>query len=114
MGRRLEALKVVASYKPRRKHRKQREAPPPSSWCRSKNGTPFLLKKTNQVNEADEWLYRADFGNLVGNDSWSITDLEKNGVVFLDGQPSDWQLADWRSGNNNTTGPTGFDKISSG
>lgn len=99
MNKRIEALKVLADQKmrPRRRGRKQRETPPPSLWWRSVNGTPFRIRKTSKVNDADEWLYRCDFGNIVGNQLWSWHDLERDGCRPLKKQPRDWELAEWRS-----------------
>ena len=99
MVTRIEYLKARAYLKgtAKRKGRKQRTAAPPSIWWRSKNGVPFKIRKTSQINDADEWLYRCDFGNIVGNGRASWTDLERNGCVPLDEQPADWQLAEWRA-----------------
>jgi len=78
------------------KLRKQAEPPPPSLWMRSKNGLAFKLKKTKHFNDADEWLYRTDFGDIVGNTLWSISDLERSEATFIDKQPADWVLGEWR------------------
>lgn len=75
------------------KQRKQSEAPPPSKWCRSKNGTPFKIRRTRGINDADEWLWSADYGDVRGTALYSITDLENFGVNFLDEQPDDWEMS---------------------
>lgn len=91
-------MKLPREYRRRKSEgRKQREAAPPSRWIRSSSGMPAKLVKTAGVNEADEWLYRLDYGDIIGNQLWSLTDLEKTGVTFLDDQPADWQLGEWRS-----------------
>lgn len=56
-----------------------------------------MLKRTNQINDADEWLYKADFGNIIGTGKWSLTDLAKDGVTYLEDQPDDWELAEHRT-----------------
>lgn len=98
MVTRIEQLKARAFLKggAERKGRKQATPAPPSIWWRSKNGLPFKLKKTSGVNAADEWLYRTDFGDIVGGDRKSWTDLERDGCVPLFEQPADWVLAEWR------------------
>ena len=78
------------------KTRKQSEAPPPSAWCRSRNGTPFKIIRTQQINDADEWLYRADYGDVRGTALYSVTDLEKLGATFLGAQPADWEMSGHR------------------
>ncbi len=78
------------------KLRKQTEAAPPSCWMRSKTGMPFKIVKTSGVNAADEWLYRADYGNVKSSTLWSLTDLEREGCTFITEQPDDWQLSEWR------------------
>jgi len=98
MVTRIEQLKARAFLKgsAKRKGRKQPTAAPPSLWWRSVGGTPFKLRKTSKINDADEWLYRCDFGTIVGNAMAAWTDIEKSGAVPLDEQPDDWELAEWR------------------
>ena len=79
-----------------KRRRKQTEAAPPSKWLRSKGGRSFKIIKTNKVNDADEWLYRNDYGTVIGNSLSSISDLESHGCTFLEGQPEDWELGQWR------------------
>ena len=78
------------------KTRKQPEAPPPSVWWRSKNGIPFKIKRTQHYNCSDEWLYRPDFGDILGTGSWSWSDLIREGCEPLDEQPTDWEMAERR------------------
>lgn len=89
-------MRLPREYRRPRGGRKQREAAPPTKWMRSKTGKPFKLVKTQGVNAADEWMYRLDYGDIVGNQLWSISDLEAVGAYFIDDQPSDWQLGEWR------------------
>lgn len=98
MVTRIEQLKARAYLKAaaKRKGRKQPTPAPPSIWWRSKNGLPFKIKKTSQINDADEWLYKCDFGNIVGNSLFAWPDLERSGCTALDDQPDDWELAEWR------------------
>jgi len=98
MVTRIEQLKARAFLKgsARRTGRKQPTPAPPSIWWRSSGGTPFKLRKTSKINDADEWLYRADFGNVVGNALFAWTDLERDGCIPLGEQPDDWELAEWR------------------
>jgi hypothetical protein len=98
MVTRIEYLKAKAFLKTREKRegRKQRTAPPPTVWWRSKNGIPFRIRKTSKINSADEWLFRCDFGNIVGNSLVAWPDLERNGCTPLDEQPDDWTFAEWR------------------
>lgn len=79
------------------KLRKQSESPPPSKWLRSRNGTPFKIARTQQINDADEWLYRADYGDVRGTGLYSVTDLEKLGATFLADQPADWEMSGHRT-----------------
>ena len=99
MVTRIEQLKARAFLKgtAKRKGRKQPTAAPPSLWWRSVGGTPFKLRKTSKINDADEWLYRCDFGSIVGNAMTSWTDIERSGATPLDEQPADWVLFEWRS-----------------
>lgn len=77
--------------------RKQREAPPPSMWIRSiPSGVPAKLCRTRSINDADEWLYRMDYGSARGTQLWSVSDLERHPVEWLDEQPADWQMAEYR------------------
>jgi hypothetical protein len=101
MVTRIEMLKARAELstleKRKKRGRKQPSAAPPTLWWRSPvTKRPFKLKKTAEINAADEWLYRADFGEVVGQDMWSWTDLERQGCTQLDGQPDDWELAERR------------------
>jgi len=98
MVTRIEQLKACAFLKgsAKRKGRKQPTPQPPSVWWRSRNGTPFKIKKTSKINDADEWLYRCDFGNIIGNSLFAWTDLERDGCTPLDEQPADWVYAEWR------------------
>ena len=98
MVTRIEQLRARAFLKgsARRKGRKQPTAAPPSLWWRSVTGTPFKIKKTSKINDADEWLYRCDFGSIIGNALSSWTDIESSGAVPLDEQPEDWVLAEYR------------------
>lgn len=89
MKRRTKKTKVRTMAKPR----KQREAPPPSRWIRTKSGSPGRLIRTTQVDHHDAWLWRVDFGNVKGQTLWSIDDLRDNGVTFLDEPPADWKEA---------------------
>jgi len=99
MVTRIEQLKARAFLKgtQRRTGRKQPTPAPPAIWWRSKNGVPFKIRKTSKINAADEWLYRCDFGDIVGNSLFAWPDLERDGCTPLDEQPDDWKLAEWRS-----------------
>ena len=102
MGTLIERLKAKAELREiekraARRKRKQPTPAPPTIWWRSPvYKRPFKLKKTSEINAADEWLYRADYGNVVGTDMWSWTDLERQGCTPLDEQPDDWQLSEKR------------------
>ena len=78
------------------KKRKQSESPPVSRWLRSKNGTPFLITRTRHFNDADEWLYRCDYGDVKGHTLFSLSNLEAEECSYLSGQPDDWVMGPWR------------------
>ena len=60
---------------PRR--RKPREAPPPHPYIVSNNVcVGARLKKTSRTRNG-LWLYRLDYGNIVGTHEWTLPDLEK-------------------------------------
>lgn len=69
--------------------RKQPEPSPPGSYIRTSTGTPARLVKTSECNDADEWLYRLDFGRVTGQGRWSWPELEADGCTFLDDRPDD-------------------------
>tara|TARA_S200002703_G_scaffold113229_1_gene98735 strand:+ start:3736 stop:3945 length:210 start_codon:yes stop_codon:yes gene_type:complete len=50
------------------------------------------LKKTSRTRDG-LWLYRLDYGNIVGNQEWTLPDLEKV-VTFRKTPPFDYRLAD--------------------
>jgi len=97
MTKRTEQLLDMIRKKPKRTRRKQRTSPPPSIWWRSANGLPFKIRKTRHINDADEWLYRCDFGDIVGTALFAWPDLESQGCASLEDQPRDWALGDWRT-----------------
>jgi len=71
--------------------RKPREQPPQGPYLRSRNGVPARLRKTTRTDPTGRlWLYRLDYGNVVGTQEWTVPELEKlDGVRWLQRCPPD-------------------------
>jgi hypothetical protein len=71
--------------------RKPREEPPPAPYIRSASGTPARLKRTSRTDPTGRlWLYRLDYGDVVGTQEWTLPQLlALDGVRWLKRCPSD-------------------------
>ena len=77
----------------RRKPRKPREAPPPAPYLVSLHGhVGARLKKTSRTRDG-MWLYRLDYGNVVGTQEWTLPELERI-AKWRKNPPHDYRLAD--------------------
>ncbi len=65
-----------------------REAPPPSRWGKSKNGTYFYLVHTKDRTDKGEKLYRCRYATRVTGRHWTLAELNDNGVRWLKRRPS--------------------------
>lgn len=72
--------------------RKPREAPPPAKYVRSVGGVPARVKKTSKTTDDGRWLYRLDYGNVVGTQLWTLSELEASGVKWLKIKPRDLEV----------------------
>lgn len=72
-----------------RRSRKQTEPTPPGEYIRSRSGRPARLVRTRHINAEDQWLYRLDYGPVVGTQTWSISDMEDQGFTFSNVRPND-------------------------
>jgi len=79
------------------KTRKPREAPPPGDYVRSTGGTPARLRRTSRTTSDGRWLYRLDFGSVVGSQEWTVADLEAAGVRWLRRRPTELRDSEVRS-----------------
>lgn len=77
----------------KRKGKVPREAPPPSKWGKSKNGSSkFVVRKLRHRNYRGQKLYRLGYANhgskpLFGSQIWTLEELEAAGVVWLKASP---------------------------
>lgn len=70
--------------------RKPREAPPPAPYLRSPNGVPARLKRTSRTTIDGRWLYRLDYGNVIGTQEWTLEQLvAMPGVRWMQRRPKD-------------------------
>lgn len=74
--------------------RKPREEPPPAPYLRSCNGTPARVRKTSRVDITGRlWLYRLDYGDVVGSQEWTMPQLlqlaDEGKLRWLQRCPSD-------------------------
>ena len=76
----------------RRRTRKPREAPPPHPYVVSNHAkVGARIKKTSRTRDG-LWLYRLDYGNIVGTQEWTLPELERL-VEFKKNPPFDYRLA---------------------
>ena len=76
----------------RRRTRKPREAPPPHPYIVSNYAkVGARIKKTSRTRDG-LWLYRLDYGNIVGTQEWTLPELERH-VVFRKHPPFDYRSA---------------------
>lgn len=71
--------------------RKPREEPPPAPYLRSSGGVPARLKRTSRTDPTGRlWLYRLDYGDVVGSQEWTVPQLVAlDGVKWYQRCPSD-------------------------
>lgn len=71
--------------------RKPREEPPPAPYLRSKNGTAAQLRRTSHTDLTGRlWLYRLDYGDVVGTQTWTLPELlALDGVRWLQRRPKE-------------------------
>lgn len=67
--------------------RKQREAPPPSKWIRTRGGRHCEVVKTSKVAPSGVWYYRLWYGDVLGHQLWTLQDLNDSGVRWLKNRP---------------------------
>jgi len=71
--------------------RKRREAPPPHPYIVSIHGrVGAKIKKTSYTRDG-LWLYRLDYGNIVGNQMWTLPELERV-ADFKKNPPLDYRI----------------------
>lgn len=76
----------------RGQRRKPREAPPPHPYVVSNRASVGArIKKTGYTRDG-LWLYRLDYGNIVGTQEWTLPELKKI-VTFRKNPPFDYRVA---------------------
>lgn len=75
-----------------RKPRPERDPGAPE-WIRTAAGSPGRLVDTGELNHKLDPLYRIDFGSTMGQNKYSLADIERFGGVVLPDRPADWRKA---------------------
>jgi len=76
----------------RRPRRKPRETPPPHPYIVSNYANVGAkIKKTSRTRDG-LWLYRLDYGNIVGTQEWTLPELERL-VTFKKNPPHDYRVS---------------------
>lgn len=75
------------------KTRKPQEAPPPAPFVRSCSGTPARLRRTSRTDATGRlWLYRLDYGDVVGTRTWTLPELQALDLQWLKRRPRDLKI----------------------